>query len=317
MEITDLTLPPGPIDVSNGARSSTIRFGFQDAGSGFSHGSVRLFDPSGGRAAFLNLSRSNLVEGSLTGGVAEVPFQLSRGAAPGTYTVLISASDLAGNFVEYVATPENPNQQPFPEGIVSTFEVRNDSPPDLDPPVLNKFEINPPVIDLSDVDRRVTVATGWEDGNIGGGIGIASASLFLYDSSMRLVEQQPVILDMGEGTNVFELSRESLGGEWSIHVVAVDAAGNVVRYDRSHPYPAGMTNTIQVLKPNEPPPFYLAWEIANGLEGGPEGDGDLGWNSQCRRARSRNRTLGNPMMQLQVCACGQTGIGSNLVLPAT
>lgn len=227
--VQEISVTPGVVDVTSGAKTAIVTLQITDPIRGFSNGDVPVYNKDENWTGAYFFDGSNRITGDEFNGIYQVEISIPAYANPGTWTVGANLSDNEGNYQEY------PYNIVFAPGLDPSFQVTNSGTVDVTTPVLNSIDINPTLVDTSAGPAPVQVTVSISDDLSGLLQGILyiynPANEFQIDLSTDLISHR-ISGDQVAGTYQVSvmLPQGSDPGQWRVRIFLRDKAGNAAFY---------------------------------------------------------------------------------------
>jgi hypothetical protein len=259
--VTDVSITPDPVDITDAPQLVTIQVGFTDDRSGLKSLRLGVEDPAGDSVERPSLSLDDLLTGSPTAGTLQTSFEIHRYSPPGEYRIdSLTTTDQAGNLFSDASYPV------FPISMPSAFTVVNNGPVETQPPEILSVNIPRTVIEVIE-ERNFFPMTVQARDDLSGVSQVwieyaleddpESNILFIMSPPGDVVSEDGLTLTMTDDGN---LRSYAVPGTYKLDSVRVtDAFGLRQAYDVSDPsaLPPGLPPAIEVINSNpadrEPP----------------------------------------------------------------
>ena len=209
------TVTPAQIDASAAAKTVTVTARVTDGGSGVGSVIAKLVGPATYAAA------ATRTDGTAADGNYQAVVTVPAGAAPGTYQVVIVATDAKGNVLTKTTTTSVTN------GAGAAGEPDPAPTADTTKPFVTSWQATPTAIDTSAGDEAVTITATATDA----GSGVVSLTYQLIGPGGTFTT---VVTTRKSGTaanGTYEgavvLPEATAAGSYQLYIGAADAAGNV------------------------------------------------------------------------------------------
>jgi len=156
--VTDFSLSPDPVDISNGPQIVTFKLDFEDNLSGLKIMYLTIKDSNGDSIERATLNTDDLLSGTPTNGTLFSAFEIPQFRPVGEYRVTsLTTIDQAGNYFTDSSFPV------FPVNLPSNFTVINNGPVETEPPEILSFEFPQTVIEITGNRQRFPVIMRAQD----------------------------------------------------------------------------------------------------------------------------------------------------------
>ena len=266
-QITAITMSPNTIDVSSSAATITVDASFTDALSGFSTGDVtslsdfQVMSPSGGQSRFLSILQWQRVSGTANEGVWRASFTMPRYSEPGVWQIVsLRTRDATGNGRFYSAAELGTLL-----GASRNLSVAS-SPFDFAPPVLTGLAFTPSFINTSLGSQIVQTDFSISDNLSGAGfwpdtqfMSLIAGATFRSPSGAQFVNTIATFSNAPPTTGTplngvwrfnATFPRFSEEGTWQVSVQLRDFVRNLVGLSPQQLAAAGISHTINVIRPS-------------------------------------------------------------------
>lgn len=230
-QVTSISIPPAPVDITTAPQTVTVTIQITDDDSGLDFGNLNIFNQAGQQVTGAVFTGDQRTFGNALSGTYEVDVILPRYAAPGTWRAEVLMLDVADNLSVFGPEPWH-YDYPVPED--AEFTVVNTDTVDSAPVVISSVALTPSPVSTDGAAAEVTITVSISDSLSGfssafihllGPNNGANSDIFGYFSG-----DQRVSGDALSGTYVttMTLPAYSESGTWTINVEAVDVVGNRV-----------------------------------------------------------------------------------------
>lgn len=218
--LTGFSLVPGSVNVSAASQNVACNMTLTDAKSGVATAFCQVAAPHSDQVVACGSNAPS--SGTRNNGIFSCTLTVPRYADAGTWTPIVFASDLAGNFPFSPFTP------------ASTLAVTA-SPEDITAPSLTSFAFNPTSISTGSGPRTVTCTMGVADSPAGVNLATCTFSIQIFVPEFAVQSQSCTATAPSSGTRnngTFQCDvvfpRYSVGGMWTSSVSLDDLTGNSV-----------------------------------------------------------------------------------------
>lgn len=228
-QVTSISIPPAPVDITAAPQTVTVTIQITDDESGLDFGNLNIFNQAGQQVAGAVFTADQRTIGTPLSGTYEVDVILPRYAAPGTWRAEVLMLDVADNLSVFGPQPW---QYAYPVPEDSEFTVVNTGTIDSDPVVISSVALTPSPVNTDGTAAEVTITVALSDNLSGfsqayihllGPDNGANSDIFGYFSTSERVSGDAL---SGTYVTTMTLPAYSEDGTWSISVEVVDVAGN-------------------------------------------------------------------------------------------